>query len=310
MISAVSDPSLPATFRIFDIASGASADLLGLTIEGGRSSDGGGIYNAGTLTVTDCDIISNHADHEGGAIWNSGSLTVTNTYFEFDVSNPYDDPNGLAGQTTGTQGGAVDNRGTLVVSGSTFTDNVSAQGGAIANHGTMTVGNSTISNNLALQGGGIANRGTFSQSSAAISDNFSPTGDDNIADYTPVPAADPDVAVPSPAAVSSLASNLASLAALNTYDRSTQVAADSFSLKPLVGDTLDSGVSESRSVTPEGIATGQQDAPVNRPADDRILVAVSGGNDESWERGSLYSASDLAAVDQFFGSLGSDWLQV
>ena len=45
--------------RVFEIASGVSASLSGMTITGGRADNGGGIYNAGTLTVADCTISGN-----------------------------------------------------------------------------------------------------------------------------------------------------------------------------------------------------------------------------------------------------------
>src|SRR5262249_4551917 len=44
------------------------------------ASDGGGIYNTGTLVVANTAIYGNYADGRGGGgIFNTGSLTVTNS---------------------------------------------------------------------------------------------------------------------------------------------------------------------------------------------------------------------------------------
>ena len=103
--------SVPPNFRIFEVASGATLALNNLTISNGHTADGrnafaspgesggdgGGIYNAGTLNVTNCVVQSNHTGAggvninpggqggnggKGGGIYNSGSLTVANSTFE------------------------------------------------------------------------------------------------------------------------------------------------------------------------------------------------------------------------------------
>ena len=82
-------------YTVVYCGSGVSAGLEGLTISGGNadaeyngigldpSSDGGGIFNKGTLTVTNCMFVGNTADY-GGAIMNdayqcAASLTLTNS---------------------------------------------------------------------------------------------------------------------------------------------------------------------------------------------------------------------------------------
>src|SRR5262245_31066196 len=47
--------------RVFEIGTGVAAILDGLTITHGRAEDGGGIYNAGTLTVSRCTLSANRA---------------------------------------------------------------------------------------------------------------------------------------------------------------------------------------------------------------------------------------------------------
>ena len=48
-------------FRIFTVDANVQAKLVGLTITGGLASSGGGVDNAGTLTVTSSNIDNNSA---------------------------------------------------------------------------------------------------------------------------------------------------------------------------------------------------------------------------------------------------------
>ena len=80
------DPTAPADFRIFDIASGVTVTIKRLWISngnvtgapsGGSNRDGGAIRNQGNLTLRDCYFTGNVAGGAGGAIFNSGGrLTV------------------------------------------------------------------------------------------------------------------------------------------------------------------------------------------------------------------------------------------
>ena len=45
--------------RVFEISSGVTATLSGMTITGGSSHDGGGIYNDGMLAIDACTISGN-----------------------------------------------------------------------------------------------------------------------------------------------------------------------------------------------------------------------------------------------------------
>ncbi|MBI3714493.1 MAG: hypothetical protein HY255_00680 [Betaproteobacteria bacterium] len=130
------------TKRVFEIASNAVVEISGLTIANGGSTNGGGIYNAGTLTVLQCALATNIAAGEntayfasppgeggGGGIYNRGLLTVSQTMFQKNAAaggNVLDSsgrPGGLG------LGGAIYNAGTLSVNGSTFAANV-AMGGS------------------------------------------------------------------------------------------------------------------------------------------------------------------------------------
>ncbi len=146
--------------EVFQVASGATATLTGLTISDGRAGFGGGIGNRGTLTVTDCTLSDNQAT-SGGGIDNSGTLTVTGGTIE---------NNSAFGTSTSTgSGGGINNvGGTVTITGTTLASNQAADftsvGGGIENNGgVMSITDSTLSDNSAngttSEGGGIDNEG-------------------------------------------------------------------------------------------------------------------------------------------------------
>jgi len=137
--------------RIFWLISGAVLTLKNLTIaKGGNGTDGGGIYNLGTLRVANSTFSGNSAGGgHGGAIYNSaGVLIVTNSTFSNNTA-----PSGL--------GGAIENyAGTVTIANSTFSGNSAHTGGGISNYasGTLNITNSSFSGNSATYlGGGIDN---------------------------------------------------------------------------------------------------------------------------------------------------------
>jgi hypothetical protein len=159
------DPIFTSTPRVFEIGSGITVAISGVTIENGTNNYGGGIYNAGTLTVTNCTLSGNWASGffgEGGGIYNVGTLTVTSSTISGNYSAYY----GL--------GGGIGNAGTLTLTYSTISNNSAYQGGGIRNHvaGSLIVTYSTISNNGAtLSGGGIDNYGTVTVTNSTFSGN-------------------------------------------------------------------------------------------------------------------------------------------
>jgi len=140
---------------VVSIGSGATVTLSGLTVTGGRSN-GGGVFNQGTLTLNDVTIRDNTAGDPtngegiGAGIWNYLGATLT-----------------LNGCT---------------VSGNTAIGNLSyapSRGGGVENYGTLTLNNSTVSGNSAVQGtgGGISNSlgvSTLTLNNATVSGNSSP----------------------------------------------------------------------------------------------------------------------------------------
>src|SRR5208337_4801521 len=167
-------------FSVFTVDSGETVSLSGMTIAGGNatstmglgdiSGEGGGIYNAGALTVTNSTFTGNSAsigngggNTGGGGIYNAGALTVTNSTFTNNSA-----PLG--------NGGGIDNFGTLTVTGSTFTGNSAnggGWGGGILNAAAMTVTDSTFTSNSAGWGGGIFNSYSSSYQTGTVTVNGS-----------------------------------------------------------------------------------------------------------------------------------------
>ncbi|MBK9923775.1 MAG: sortase [Anaerolineales bacterium] len=191
-IQANANPNV-ATNRIFEVASTGNLTLNGLTIRNGRCSvtcptsanNGGGIYtagtlaltnstisgnsaivgggivNAGTLAVTKSTISGNSGDIDGGGIYNIGMLAMTNSTISGNSAN------------ASSGGGIYNNVGTTTVTNSTISGNSAGfVGGGIRNlNGITTVTNSTISGNSAIFGGGIVNAGTLTVTNSTISSN-------------------------------------------------------------------------------------------------------------------------------------------
>ena len=99
---------------VFVVNSGVSATISGLTVQNGSAVDGGGIDNAGTLTLSGCTI--------GGGP-NSGN--------------------------SANYGGGIFSTGALTLSGCLVDDNAANYGGGIFSTGALSITTSTVSNNLA-----------------------------------------------------------------------------------------------------------------------------------------------------------------
>jgi CSLREA domain-containing protein len=155
-------------FSVFTVNSGVTgAAIANLIITNGFVDiyDGGGINNAGTLTVSGSTISGNSGYVFGGGIYNNGgTLAVSNSTVSGNI-------------VFEGSGGGIANLGTLTVSNSTFSGNASEgnSGGGIFNGGTLTVRNSTFSSNSAsgggASGGGIFNGGTLTLSNSIVAGN-------------------------------------------------------------------------------------------------------------------------------------------
>ena len=175
--------------RVFHVTAG-TVTLSGLTIANGRSGDGGGIFNSGTITLTNCTLSDNSADGgEGGGIFNSGTLALTNCTLS-----------GNHADNTGT-GGAIYNDGSagtalVTITNSTLSGNSATQGGGIYN-GTVPTAQLQIGNTILKRGSSGANinnnSGTVTSNGYNLSDDdesafLNATGDQNSIDPLLEPA--------------------------------------------------------------------------------------------------------------------------
>jgi CSLREA domain-containing protein len=139
----------------------ATLTVSNCTLSGNSARvSGGGIFSrsSSTLTISNSTLSGNSAS-DGGGIYNGGTLAVSNC--TLSLNQVYGYPAAGAG--------IYNDGGTLTVSNSSLCANGAADGsgGGIYNLGTLTVGNSTLSGNLAgIVGGGIDNSGSVSVSNS------------------------------------------------------------------------------------------------------------------------------------------------
>ena len=149
--------------RIFSIGEGFTVTLTNATLINGKATEGGAIYNDGSLTLSDVKLSDNAADSYGGAVFNNGELVVSDSVFDAnDIVN-----RGSASVDYG--GAAIYNwyDGTLTVSGSNFTNNIKNYKngdylvGAVATIGDATISDSYFVNNAGRWGGAITTSGAL-----------------------------------------------------------------------------------------------------------------------------------------------------
>lgn len=203
--------------RVFRISSDIIVEISNLTIQNGNDTTigGGGIYNSGTLTLTDAVIKNNTASSAGGIFNDAGILNVDSTIVG---GNSASSSGGIrntgtititnstvSDNTSGCAGGDLDNKsgGTATITGCEFTGNDAPHGGGIANDGgdadisdtiisgnrsssdgggilnmpgcTLTMTNSIISDNFAIAAGGINNAGNMTMDTCIVSGNTGET---------------------------------------------------------------------------------------------------------------------------------------
>ena len=154
--------------RIFSIGEGFTVTLTNATLINGKATEGGAIYNDGSLTLSDVKLSDNAADSYGGAVFNNGELVVSDSVFDSnDIVN-----RGSASVDYG--GAAIYNwyDGVLTVSGSNFTNNIKNYKngdclvGAVATIGDATISGSNFVNNAGRWGGAISTTGDLLEGSA------------------------------------------------------------------------------------------------------------------------------------------------
>ena len=136
------------TSGVFEVTAGTTATIERLTISGGNADNGGGIDNAGTLTLRDLTLSNNAATVDGGGLWNEGTLTLANVTISGNSAD-------------GSGGGIYNDSGTLTSTNVTITDNRADRdddgagdgGGIYVASGTATLYNTIVAGNSAGNGG-------------------------------------------------------------------------------------------------------------------------------------------------------------
>ena len=160
--------------RIFEINAGAAATISYLTITHGKAASGGGVYNAGTLTLDHTQVTSNTTTGSGGAgLYNTatGTATIIDSTLAHNIAS------------SGGYGGAAYNIGSLTIRGSTLWDNTAYTGGGVYDNPstgsvvTLALSNSTLSGNKGTYyAGGVYLRGLATFDSVTITGNDATPG--------------------------------------------------------------------------------------------------------------------------------------
>ena len=157
--------------------------MISSGIEAIRAEFGGGIYNQGTLTITDSIVTDNFAGG-GAGVFNGAKVTIENSSIISNRSIGYGSGlfNGgilhasriLIADNRGGAGAGFSNWGNAFMMEVTFDGNRSMiSGGGFYNNsvGVMTLDSSTVSNNHSFMAGGINNWGRLLVINSTISNN-------------------------------------------------------------------------------------------------------------------------------------------
>jgi hypothetical protein len=143
--------------RVFQIDSGVTASISGLTITKGNS---GGLFNLGAATLTNCTVSRNYnSARYGGGLVNYYGATAMLTNCT------------VSGNSTGFGGGGLVNQGTATLTSCTVSGNSAVRGGGLDNYGRATLTNCTVSRNYATRGGGLDNDGRATLTNCTVSGN-------------------------------------------------------------------------------------------------------------------------------------------
>lgn len=173
--------------HVLRVEAGVTARVEELTLQDGGdlfadNQQGGGVWNAGTLTLARVIVRDNvasvstdfEAEPRGGGIWNGGTLHLVESLVERNAAAGF--------LVEGGRGGGIWNEGTLVLERSTVAANTASDvqdacyGAGLYNAGTLTVRNSTLSGNALAcfeggAGGGFFNAGEALVEAVTLTDN-------------------------------------------------------------------------------------------------------------------------------------------
>jgi hypothetical protein len=170
-----------APFRLMAVANTGELTLENITLSGGDTEGGGGVFNFGTLSIKKSTISGNTADRGGGVFNWYGKLTVENTT--------------ISGNTAHDGGGVFNSAGSLTISNSTISGNIADAGGGLFNTyfdygfgpspATLTLSSSLIAGNQATGASQIENVGSIVNANKF--NLFGTNGDTGVCGFTPGP---------------------------------------------------------------------------------------------------------------------------
>ncbi len=159
------------TFRLIQTKAGTTDEIDNLEMDqGGGVLQGGGIYNAGTLTLSGCYMRLNSttgAGNTGGAIANAAGATLTLNHTQLY-------------ENTADYGGAISSSGTVTINSGTVieSNNANRDGGGIWNGSIDGGGQLTITDHVVVNdnsageyGGGIFNGGDLTMGASSLTYN-------------------------------------------------------------------------------------------------------------------------------------------
>lgn len=183
------DNQARSTFAQNPGAGGALRNLAGgaLTVRdsqliGNAADYGGAVHNSGSLTLAGATLTRNHALKGGGGLYNDGAATVTNCTIGGAASEAGNTAAGEGAEPaalSGTGGGGLLNwgAGTLAVADSVIAHNLAGNGGGVQNggEGVATFTNTQlVGNAAAVRGGAVVNYGpgqVFIRGGSRLEDN-------------------------------------------------------------------------------------------------------------------------------------------
>lgn len=164
---------LPGMYNESDIIIDKNITLTAINLEGNTYINALGnqlfkINERGILTVNALKIFNGFCV-EGGSLFNNLGLLIINNSVIYNSSSYYNNSNPTFHYKNKQDqynmysydcsdlgiGGAILNRGELIITSSTLYDNFAHKGGAIADFGKTTIKNSLICNNVGVHGGAI-----------------------------------------------------------------------------------------------------------------------------------------------------------
>lgn len=159
--------------QVFHIGENTTVSLSGLTISGGKTAaDGGGIDNAGNLTLSDSIVSGNSAASGGGIANGNGSLSLIRST--------------VSGNSVNVIGGGIASSGMLTAIDSVISGNSAGNGGGLYNlaTGVATLSGVTVRGNTSVYaGGGVFSSGTLTLTRSTVSGNSSGAGGGIFAHY-------------------------------------------------------------------------------------------------------------------------------